>query len=350
MVERIDGQSQTDSDEDERGIAKSLDHGPDNTGNENPNEAHVLVPRVRYVVSKVDKNGHRVESAGKPATTQKTQKREERSNIAFVVNEIWDDKGKVEKTLIILKGQELREIMQDVLGKRLDHEQRTDWAAKEQMLDDSCSSEIRYWNELSEAARSCQGSEQGRKDLQLLLTYIQYLKPEAVKLMESIEKITNIFPDDLWYLFRPGDLVISKPYLDQPQLFRISDSHWIQQDEGRIFQVVVWAFDWTGTELTQNYYALHSKPAKQNGEKKEKMDIVDLPCYPIRYHKNSEGDSGDEVVKTLSDDLIARGQAFRKLCSDSVHRRQYSYNGELLCSPRPGSLEDDWFHQWVVRT
>ena len=346
----MDKQSQTDSDEEERGVAESLKHRLADAGGQKLDEAQVPDPRVQYVVSKVDKNGHRVESAGNPPTTQNTQKREEGSSIAFVVNEIWDDKGTFEKTLIILKGQELREILQDVLYKQLEHEQRIDWAAKEQTLDDSCSSELCYWNELSNAARSGQGSEQGRKDLQLLLNHLQYLKPETVKLMECIQQITKIFPHDLWYLFRPGDLVISKPFLNQPQIFRISDSHWIQNGRDTIFKVVVWAFDWTGTELTQNHYALHIRPAKGNGEKEEKMDIVDLPCYPIRYHKNTDGASGVEVQQALSDDLIARGKEFRKLCRDSMYGRQYTFNGELLCAPRQGSSEDATFRYLVVRT
>lgn len=346
----------------------SLNNGLGDTSSNGPSEDHVSAPRVQYIVSKLDANGHRIENPGRHLTTQDTQDMKERTDVAFVVKETWgnndldnndpngngldengkDHNGKNRKIEIILKGQELRNIMQDVLGKYFEHDQRTDWAAKEQTLEIPFSSEIRYLNELSKASQSSQGNEQGQKDLLLLLEHLQYLRPDIVRLVSTIQEATKIHPDDLYYLFRPGDLVISKSYLGEPQLFRVSDCNWINIDKIDVFKIVVWAFDWTGTELTKNYYSFQYKPEKKSSEKARKLDIIDLPCYPIRYYKNNEGASGDEVLKALSDDLIARGQTFRNLCRESKNGKQYTYDGELLRSPRHGALTQELIDFMIV--
>ena len=295
-----------------------------NVTNGDLGEGHDSDPRVRYVVSKLVE-GTRVESVGERPTVQNT---EEASNIAFVVNDYWDDGGKEKKTDIVLKGQELRDMIGDVLSKQFEHDEMKDWRTKEQTFDESL---LRYWDELSEATKSYKPDEQGGKDLQLLLKHVRLLKFGRVELMESIHTITKILPDDLHYLFRPGDLVVSKPYLEELQLFRISDANWLNKGGYEDFEVVAWAFDWTGTELTQKYYTFSIRPEKRDNKE---LDIVDLPCYPIRYHKNSQGISGDRLIKTVSNDLSTRGEAFRKICRESVQGKQYTYDGELLSAPR----------------
>ena len=338
-----------------KGTAKTspLDHKLGDKWNNDPGDAQVSDNRVQYIASKLDESGRRVERAGRRPTTPNTQ---EKSDLAFVVKEIWGDDGKYnhgkynngkenngkdKKIEIILKGQELRNIVQDVIGNHLEHDRRSDWAAKEQTLEIPFCSEIRCLNELSEATRSCRGSERGRTDLKLLLEHLQYLRPDVVKLVESIHNVGKVLPSDLWYLFRPGDLVVSKPYLDEPQLFRVSDCHWINLENHEVFEVVAWAFDWTGAQLTPHYYTFQHSTRKKSGERDEKIDILDLPCYPIRYYKNNEGLSSDEVLKALFNELVARGQEFRNLCRESVNGKQYTYDGELLYVPRPSRLEND---------
>lgn len=157
-----------------------------------------------------------------------------------------------------------------------------------------------------------------------------------MKLMGSIQEVSKVLPSDLWFLFRPGDLVISKPYFDEPQLFRISECHLITTEPRghKIFEVVAWAFDWTGIELAPHYYSFRYIINKESGDRDEKIDITDLPCYPIRYYENNEGHSGDEVRKALFDRLIERGQKFQNLCRESVSGKQYTYNRELLYVPQ----------------
>ncbi len=332
-----------------------LDHELGDQCNNDPGDAQTSDNRVQYVESKLDESGRRVENPGRRPTMPNTQ---ENSDLAFVVKEIWGDNGKYnngkenngkdKKIEIILKGQELRNTVQDVIGNHLEHDRRSDWATKEQTMEIPFCSEIRCLNELSETTRSCRGSEKGRNDLKLLLKHLQYLRPDVVKLVESIHNVSKVLPNDLWYLFRPGDLVVSKPYLDEPQLFRISDCRWINLEKHEVFEVVAWAFDWTGAQLTPHYYTFRHSTPKKSGEREEKIDILDLPCYPIRYYKNNEGLSGDEVLKALCTELIARGQEFRNLCRESVNGKQYTYDGELLYVPQPSRLRNDPLLHMIV--
>ena len=301
-----------------------LNHSLEDETNANHGDARESESRVRYTVSKLE-DGVRKESIGKRPPTQKIG---EASNIAFDVKEVWDDESKEMHLEVDLQGQDLRDIIEDVLSKQFEHQERKDWRSKEQTFDESL---FRYWDELSGATKSYKHNEQGWKDLQLLLKEIRQLKIGKVELMESIQTLTNILPDDLPYLFRPGDLVVSKPYLDELQLFRISDAYWLSKGRYDEFVAVAWAFDWTGTELTQKYYAFLIRPEKRDNKE---LEIISLPCYPIRYHKNDQGFSGDGLSKTVSDDLLGRGETFRKLCRESIQGKQYTYKGELLSAPR----------------
>lgn len=286
---------------------------------QNPN------PRVRYVKSEFDDGGRHREVPGTRTTTSNSTSQED-SNIAFIVKEFWNKAKTKEKTTITIKGEDLREVMYDIMGNLLEHYQYRNWVAQEQTIDESIN-ELWYWNELSAAARCSRGNKQGREDLQLLIDHLSDIKLDEVKLVKSIASMTKIFAKDLWCLFRPGTLVIAKPYLDEPQLFRVHNCEVKDGVDQKIFVVIAWAFNWIGTELIQEYYNIIVQDySKDNKE----ITITDLPCYPLQYYKNSEGAYGPEAVEGLKSKLLTRGRAFRGLCRESVYGRQHTYDGELL--------------------
>ena len=141
--------------EDEEAASMPTDNG-DNDGSPDQNS------RVQYVKSEVDNTGHRREGPGKRMSTTK---QEGSNNTAFVVTEYWGIDKKKEKTEILLKGRHLREIMYEVYGKVLEHEQLRGWVEQEQTISQPFGEELWYWNEFSDAAKSSCGSEQGRQDL-----------------------------------------------------------------------------------------------------------------------------------------------------------------------------------------
>ncbi|KAL8720213.1 MAG: hypothetical protein Q9181_007947 [Wetmoreana brouardii] len=251
----------------------------------------------------------------------------EDSDIAFVVKETWDKDKTRTGTEIVLKGQELRNIMHDVLGKFLEHEQIRDWLKQDQTIDEDSVFVVWYWNEFSDAPKSNLGSELGRQDLQLLLDHLPTTFPEDVKLAKTVSSMTKVFAKDLWSLFKPGTLVISKPYQDEPQFFRVHGCHTRERGDGTTFVVEAWAFSWTGTALVQEYYKFSIREGQNDFEE---MTINDLACYPVQYYISSEGTYGSKAVEALKTDLIVRGKRFRRLCRESMYERQHTYDGELL--------------------
>lgn len=289
--------------------------------------------RVRYIRSEVDRKGERHEKPGKRTNTTIDTSNED-SCIAFVVKEIWSHKTK-EKTYIVLKGQDLRNIMYEVLGKQLEHEQNTNWLVQEQTIAEPMSNEIWYWNDLCNIAKSSHGTEQGRQDLQLLLDHICEIKLREVTLVKSILSVKRVLAKDLWCLFRPGTLIISRPFQDEPHLFRVNTCHVI--DDAKQISVGAWAFSWTGTELIQEYYHFDIRESRDTNEE---LAITDLPCYPVEYFKNSDGIHDSKAVEALKRDLIARGKTFRDLCRESIYARQHTYEGELLTDGKDSYLLD----------
>ncbi|KAL8932369.1 MAG: hypothetical protein Q9216_006865 [Gyalolechia sp. 2 TL-2023] len=298
--------------------------------------------RVQYVISEVKGNGDRHEKPGKHTTTTIDNSKEDAS-IAFVVKEIWNQNKTMNKIDIILKGQELREIMYHVLGKLFDHQQTRDWLAQEQTISKPMVNELWYWNELCSAAGSDQGSEQGRQDLQLLLDHLSEIELESVKLARSISSMTRVLGKNLWCLFRPGALVVSKPFQDEPQLFKVHHCYFRAHSEA--FVVEAWAFSWTGTELIQEYYQFRTRDFIHENDE---MTITDLPCYPVQYYKNSDGVYDPDALEVLKTDLMARGKLFRDLCRESLYRRQHTYNGELL-TDKTGTYIFERFERRNVR-
>jgi hypothetical protein len=295
--------------------------GPDNPAVSN---VEMLKPksRVQYVLSKVNTKGDRIEVEGEEPNPQVI---ETRDDIAFVAKETFKDATGQEKLPIkvTLKSLDLRRLLQTVLAKHFDHDKLKGWDTKEQTLTLSFRLQLLYWNELQEAVDNPElGTEQGRNDLKLLLEYIERVEPENVELVKSIETRTRISSKDIWALFRPGDLVVATPYLDEPQIFQV---HSQKNKDGYDIAVVCWAYDWTGTELERHYYEFTLKIMDDDGDG---GDITKLACYPIRYYKGKDGLTNEQ---TWSKELIKRGRTFEDLCKESITPgKLYSYTGDML--------------------
>lgn len=238
--------------------------------------------------------------------------------------------------------------MADVLSEHLDHIQEVNWLVTEPVIDKPYEMVFWYWEELWEATRSSKGSERGRELLGSFLEQVSNLDPRGVKLTQSISVITKVCVKDLWRLFRPGTWVLSKHYLDEPQIFRVrnnyhrdnhhrdnyrrdnhhrdNNKHSEIENNQLSFVVLAWAFGWRGTELVQEHYEFFVGYEQSDDEK----IITDLPCYPIKYHRDDEGHHGSQTVAALNQQLVKRGQLFRKLCKRSLNAKHQDYQGELL--------------------
>lgn len=286
--------------------------------------------RVQYVKIEFNDDGDRRESPGK-RTNATTSSTNEGSNMGFVVREYWNKEKIKERTDIILKGRDLREVMHKVYGKHREHYQIRNWLDQEQTISQPFVNELWHWMELRAAAKSDWGSEQGREDLKLLLGHLMDIVPDSIKLAESKESLNRISAKDLWILFRPGTEVISKPYLDEPQLFRVEHFSF---REGSTPVVGTWALDWTGTELIRECYEFTLRRYEEDDD--EKLTITELDCYPVEYYTSGDKRRGRQTLDAEMG-MTKRGKVFRKLCRESKNGRYHAYVGELLYHPQPVS-------------
>ncbi|KAL9629701.1 MAG: hypothetical protein Q9204_005126 [Flavoplaca sp. TL-2023a] len=291
--------------------------------------------RVQYVRSEFNDAGDRHEIPGQRASTTSSSTNEA-SNIAFIVREYWNKEKIKGKTEIILKGRDLREVMHSAYGKHLEHCQIRNWLEQEQTISQPFDHELWYWTELCDAVESECGSEQGRQDLKLLLNHLQDIEPDGLKLVKSTATLNRISAKDLWILFRPGTEVISKPYLDEPQLFRVENTSY---REGSTFVVETWALAWTGTELIRECY---ESTLREYEKDDEKMTITELKCYPVGYYVSGDGARGRKALEAEMN-FTKRGKLFQKLCRESKKGRHHAYVGELLYDPQPVATADSFW-------
>ena len=234
---------------------------------------------------------------------------------------------------ITLRSRELRNIIAEVLNEYLDHIQESNWAVTEAVIDKPYEMVLWYWEELWEATRSSKANERSRELLRDFLEYISNLDPQGVKLAESISTVTKVGVNDLWQLFRPGTWVLSKPYLDEPQFFRVRDSYHREtckdkevENNQRFFVVLAWTFGWTGTELRQEHYEFFIGYEHSEDEK----TITDLPCYPVAHHRDNKDHGGRQSIEALEKYVGERGKLFCKFCEESSKPKHQRYQGDLL--------------------
>jgi hypothetical protein len=275
-------------------------------------EANTSTARVRYIISRIDETGKRVEIPGNSPSPPKTAKPE--PEFAFEAKEVFDDKGK-STSQIILTSSSLRKVVYRVLKRQFEHKKDVKWAEREpslSVLKAPFTLLLSYWKELTKEAHLLEkdvAKTVGREDLKILLQHVRDLQPELVLQIESLQDATRIARNHLDIVFRPGTLVVARPHLDQPQVFKVhSVSIEDDNDDDDEDNVIIrcWAYDWKGTELGRIYYNFK---VKNFGDEKE---IKDLPCYPLQYYEDENGNRG---LKALKNKLITRGKQFRKICT-----------------------------------
>ena len=242
----------------------------------------------------------------------------------------------IDGSKITLRSRELRNIIADVLNKYLDHTQEINWVLTEPVIDKPYEMVLWHWVELWEATGSTgstRGSERSRELLRDFLEHISNLDPQGVKLAESIAIVTKIIVNSLWQLFRPGTWVVSKPYLDEPQYFRVRDTYHrdtCKDIEGenyqRSFVVLAWTLGSTGTELRQEHYEFFIGYEYSRDEK----TITDLPCYPVAHHRDNKDHHRSQSVEALETQVGERGKLFWKFCKGFSKPKHHRYEGDLL--------------------
>lgn len=155
------------------------------------------------------------------------------------------------------------------------------------------------------------GKDSAFSDLQLLMQVVENT-PEVSSYLRFDRKAQmatkTVTFETLWTLFPPGEMVYATSALKSPQLFIVDhvDSTIMS---GRRYEslsnrpdqwpLYCWYYDWDGFKFVRT--RARCLIGRFSGTK----PITSLPCYPLKYHKDSAA-----LEKQLAD----RGKKFCRLC------------------------------------
>ena len=169
---------------------------------------------------------------------------------------------------------------------------------------------------------SLQDSAEALCDMECLIKFIdEYLSPRV----ERYQKLNcpKIRFDDLWYLFSPGDHIISRQHPSKAWRILLTfggrlnlatveslarDTEAPKKHEPNPFTIHCCYLDFDGKhfrEVHENFKIEHFENEKE---------VTSLKAFPLRYHDNSE---------TLRKDLVERGRKFLK-CIEKPQLRYFS--------------------------
>lgn len=136
----------------------------------------------------------------------------------------------------------------------------------------------------------------------------------------------------IWTIFPPGEVVISRSYMDQLQAFIVKESfaETHPKKNKELWNLVCWTYDWNGSEF--NRVSVNFIVEEYRGNK----NISSLICYPIKHYKGTSDDyavlGNVESPQALKYALIRRGRRFRELCLKKVGSQVFEYDGFAFSS------------------
>ena len=176
--------------------------------------------------------------------------------------------------------------------------------------------------------------EKATSDLRLLLDQVKDT-PRLESYFNEIrgmQESTGTIPFDyLWTIFLPGELVLSRTYMSQPQIFVVKHStHYISgriRSTDRSWSFECWSYDWNGTTFSR-------VPVDFTFEEfKGTKSISSLHCYPLEYYRKDKSDDGDGVNsrnRNIREVLVERGKRYRELCLKDRGKQIFEYDGFAL--------------------
>ncbi|OBT50804.1 hypothetical protein VE04_08539, partial [Pseudogymnoascus sp. 24MN13] len=155
--------------------------------------------------------------------------------------------------------------------------------------------------------------------------------------------------ETVWTLFPPGEMVLSRPFLDQDQLFIVQDcvGYGWPQTENKAddrpqrgshrrkpspWTVICWSYDWDGAYFDRKPFEFNIEPFSGT------RSINSLNVYPVKFY--SDPTDGRTWEVELKPALIKRGKRFREICVSPRGSRMFDYIGLALSRGRGISAQD----------
>ncbi|EXJ63456.1 uncharacterized protein A1O5_11505 [Cladophialophora psammophila CBS 110553] len=250
------------------------------------------------------------------------------SKRAFTFRRVMDltDEKKFKYSEVDIESRELRGLLKKVIG---DSYPGQSWEGNTINLIAPFAPVVHYWKELSRASRETDvkdslGIKAARRDLSNLLECISTCTEleSYFKTRESNLESHTITYQTIWTLFRPGTLVVARPFMNLPQVFEVKTSPdpW----EDRRLNIECWGYDWNGKEIVRVTFEF---PLERFRGTKE---ISSLFCYPLEFYRDENGN----FDQSLRNELVKRGQWFLELCKTTGAKQMFEYDGQALSSRR----------------
>jgi hypothetical protein len=136
--------------------------------------------------------------------------------------------------------------------------------------------------------------------------------------------------ETVWTLFPPGEMVLSRPFLDKDQLFIVQDCvryGWPLTETNRRrkpppWTVICWSYDWDGAYFDRKPFEFDIEPFSGT------RSINSLNIYPVKFYSDPTDGTTWEV--NLRPALIERGKRFREICIAPRGSRMFDYIGLAL--------------------
>ncbi|KAK0648187.1 hypothetical protein B0T16DRAFT_370506 [Cercophora newfieldiana] len=154
------------------------------------------------------------------------------------------------------------------------------------------------------------------------------------KTKDVLTETRTITFEALWTLFPPGSLVVSSPFLNNPQVFFVQrfrteiNYSYVTEMQETNFHLIAYSYDWDGSSF--NRVAFEFKIPKFE----DKKSVFELPIYPIEMHQAGDESAQDgDRVGQLKAMLIARGKKYWGYCVAERGKQTFQYDGQACYKP-----------------
>jgi len=157
---------------------------------------------------------------------------------------------------------------------------------------------------------------------------------EAYEMQETAHMVAFEY---LWTIFPPGEVVISRPYMGQPQAFIVRESkdairEYRRSGSNKKWRLKCWSYDYNGSTFDRIPVVFTFEEFKGTNS------ISSLHCYPLKFYRESDdgvgvtndASSGPSTIETLKEALIKRGKRYRELCLKNRGNQIFEYDGTAL--------------------
>jgi hypothetical protein len=195
-----------------------------------------------------------------------------------------------------------------------------------------------HHDDMSKAALGA--DEQGKQDFEVLeQVYSRHVRNRHEMIRERLDQGAVLY-EDLWALFKPGDIVYLQDEYDQPRLYVLITVKYRKGNKyGGPSDLGTWRFD----RLAADMWAIDWQPSTRTFQRctvtrciksfSGSRSVASLPFYPLAYY----ADGSLDLTRELVDMLRQRGQKWKHLVSSPPSC--VSYNGPA--HTRPFDLDDE---------